>query len=273
MSQDGDNIFVCCRARPRNERERAANATDAVVLRPETNSVELPTHTTAAGKAFTFDRVFAHNTAQEQVFADVAVPVIKACLAGYNGTIFAYGQTGSGKTYTVMGPTAPAAAPAMPAATAHSGLLPRILFYVFDELDKIAAKTSGISQFSYECRFSYLEIYNENIFDLASGSSSKGGGGAAKSLQLRESAASGVYVEGVQEVVIDSASEVLAFVYKGNHARHGMFVAALSHATFVILVVVGSDAVLQLSEQSNRSLLLHAGMHAWCGTFCLPEML
>jgi len=29
------------------------------------------------------------------------VPVIKAVIGGFNGTIFAYGQTGGGKTWTM----------------------------------------------------------------------------------------------------------------------------------------------------------------------------
>ncbi len=28
-------------------------------------------------------------------------PLVKACLEGYNATVFAYGQTGSGKSFTM----------------------------------------------------------------------------------------------------------------------------------------------------------------------------
>lgn len=35
--------------------------------------------------------------------AAVGRPVVRKCMAGYNGSIFAYGQTGSGKTFTLMG--------------------------------------------------------------------------------------------------------------------------------------------------------------------------
>uniref|UniRef100_A0A1I8FZC9 Kinesin-like protein n=1 Tax=Macrostomum lignano TaxID=282301 RepID=A0A1I8FZC9_9PLAT len=52
---------------------------------------------------FRFERVFATDCRQEDVFEHVARPVINNVLSGYNGTIFAYGQTGSGKTFTVTG--------------------------------------------------------------------------------------------------------------------------------------------------------------------------
>jgi hypothetical protein len=51
--------------------------------------------------AFSFDRVFGPSTAQVEIYKDVAVPVIKAVIGGFNGTIFAYGQTGGGKTWTM----------------------------------------------------------------------------------------------------------------------------------------------------------------------------
>jgi len=37
------------------------------------------------------------------VFEEVAAPVVKGVLEGFNGTIFAYGQTGSGKSFTMEG--------------------------------------------------------------------------------------------------------------------------------------------------------------------------
>ena len=44
---------------------------------------------------FTFDRVFAPGSTQEQVYVETQ-PLIRSVLDGYNVCIFAYGQTGSG---------------------------------------------------------------------------------------------------------------------------------------------------------------------------------
>lgn len=71
-------------------------------------------------------------------------------LDGYNGTIFAYGQTGSGKTYTITG------------SAEHyvdRGLIPRALSLIFSELTKR-------SDYTYQLKFAYLEIYNEIGYDL-----------------------------------------------------------------------------------------------------------
>lgn len=52
---------------------------------------------------FAFDGIFGMDATQEEVFNQVAGPVINDGLHGLNGTIFAYGQTGSGKSFTMEG--------------------------------------------------------------------------------------------------------------------------------------------------------------------------
>lgn len=42
----------------------------------------------------------------------------------------------------------------------HAGIIPRLLSYLFDEL--------RVQQIEYTVRVSYLELYNEEIFDLLS---------------------------------------------------------------------------------------------------------
>lgn len=50
---------------------------------------------------FTFDKVFGPKTHQVDIYNEVAVPVVRSVMGGFNGTIFAYGQTGGGKTWTM----------------------------------------------------------------------------------------------------------------------------------------------------------------------------
>lgn len=52
---------------------------------------------------YEFSRIFNENATQQDVFNQVAKPVVDYALAGYNGAIIAYGQTSSGKTYTMEG--------------------------------------------------------------------------------------------------------------------------------------------------------------------------
>ena len=97
---------------------------------------------------FAFSRVLDASTTQETIFEAIAQPVVDSTLEGFNGTIFAYGQTGSGKTFTITGGAE---------RYADRGIIPRTLSYIF-------GKTGGDS--NMEVRISYLEIYNENGYDL-----------------------------------------------------------------------------------------------------------
>jgi len=100
--------------------------------------------------SFSFNEVFEISVKQESVFNQVAKEVVDSSIEGYNGTIFAYGQTGSGKTYTITG------------GAEHyedRGVIPRTLAYIFSE-------TSKRKDSFYEISVSYLEIYNNEGFDL-----------------------------------------------------------------------------------------------------------
>ncbi|KAK1945965.1 Kinesin-like protein KIF6 [Phytophthora citrophthora] len=101
------------------------------------------------GLDFHFNDVFDPNVSQEQVFNEVCLDIVHSALDGYNGTILAYGQTGSGKTYTITGGE----------HYADRGIIPRVLSTIFEEFEKKP-------NMRYSCYISYLEIYNENVYDL-----------------------------------------------------------------------------------------------------------
>lgn len=75
--------------------------------------------------------------------------IVYSALDGYNGTILAYGQTGSGKTYTITGGE----------HYSDRGIIPRVLSTIFEEFEQRV-------NVRYSCYISYLEIYNENVYDL-----------------------------------------------------------------------------------------------------------
>jgi kinesin family protein 6/9 len=99
---------------------------------------------------YRFAKVFDRDARQEEVFSLVALPTIQSALDGFNGTIFAYGQTGSGKTFTITGG---------PEKYEDRGIIPRTLSHIFNEFRKR-------SDFSYQMHVSYLEIYNNDGYDL-----------------------------------------------------------------------------------------------------------
>ncbi|KAM6169254.1 LOW QUALITY PROTEIN: kinesin-like protein KIF9 [Rhynchocyon petersi] len=101
--------------------------------------------------SFKLDGVL-RDASQDLVYDTVAKDVVSQALDGYNGTIMCYGQTGAGKTYTMTGATE---------NYKHRGILPRALQQVFRMIEE--RPTHAIT-----VRVSYLEIYNETLFDLLS---------------------------------------------------------------------------------------------------------
>ncbi|XP_029864797.1 kinesin-like protein KIF15 isoform X2 [Aquila chrysaetos chrysaetos] len=145
---------------------------------------------------------------------------------GYNGTIFAYGQTGSGKTFTMMGPSDSD-------NFTHSlrGVIPRSFEYLFFLIEREKEKAG--SGKSFLCKCSFIEIYNEQIFDLLDS--------ASAGLFLREHIKKGVFVDGAVEQVLSSAAEAYQVLTMGWRNRRVASTSmnresSRSHAVFTITV-------------------------------------
>lgn len=114
-------------------------------------------------EAFQFDAVAGAEVSQEQIFAMVGRSFVDSCIAGFNGCIFAYGQTGSGKTYTMQGTDESMQNfVSEQRLSPSSGLLQRVIVYLFQCIDCEREASGALSQ----VRFSYCEIYNDEIRDL-----------------------------------------------------------------------------------------------------------
>ena len=80
---------------------------------------------------------------------------------GYNCTVFAYGQTGTGKTFTMEGGERRNEGLSWD-SDPTSGIIPRAMAQIFDNLKDQADSVE------YSVRVSFLELYNEELFDLLS---------------------------------------------------------------------------------------------------------
>ena len=132
-------------------------------------------------------------------------------IEGYHSTIFAYGQTGSGKTYTMEGYTykkqkhSGNVKPIIDLNSPKIGLIPRVINSMFEMISghtKLYQK-----QFVVNC--SFLQIYNERIYDLLnpdSGNSAKMGG---IGLKIRWNSQEQFKVENLFVFECKSAAEVL----------------------------------------------------------------
>ena len=149
----GETIRVLCRIRP-SKRPSGFFTPDAEsgVLHfhvPPDQTREV-TNNAGASHAFKFGGIFTGSAKQEDVFDSVAREAVDACLAGFNSTVFAYGQTGSGKTFTITGGAE---------RYADRGIIPR-------SMQRIFAIVKESTKVRYAVRVSYMEIYNENAYDL-----------------------------------------------------------------------------------------------------------
>jgi hypothetical protein len=103
---------------------------------------------------FTFSKVFDENSTQVEVFERTCQNLVEDLIKKRkSGLIFTYGMTNAGKTFTVVGsPTSP-------------GILPQSLKFLYDKVDN---NVDGEGEFSVYCNF--VEIYNEEVFDLLANS-------------------------------------------------------------------------------------------------------
>ncbi|KAK8020025.1 kinesin-domain-containing protein [Apiospora arundinis] len=99
-----------------------------------------------------FERVFDTSATNADVFDEVK-PVISSAFSGRSVCVFAYGQSGSGKTYTL-------GTAAATVSLEEGGVIPRSM----DMLADFIEKRKDTWMYSVEAEF--LEIYNEDVFDL-----------------------------------------------------------------------------------------------------------
>ncbi|NWI17908.1 KIF15 protein, partial [Crypturellus soui] len=225
-SVEGDAIKVYVRVRPPSEGTALPDGDQGLCLSVlSTNTIRL--HSKPEPKIFTFDYVANMETTQESVFSSVAKNIVESCMNGYNGTIFAYGQTGSGKTFTMMGPSDSD-------NFTHSlrGVIPRSFEYLFFLIEHEKEKAG--SGKSFLCKCSFIEIYNEQIFDLLDS--------ASAGLFLREHIKKGVFVDGAVEQVLSSAAEAYQVVLTTGWRNRRVASTSMnressrSHAVFTITV-------------------------------------
>ncbi|NXQ36105.1 KIF15 protein, partial [Alaudala cheleensis] len=224
-SVEGDAIKVFVRVRPPSDRAVLTDGDPGLCLSVlSSNTIRL--HSKPEPKIFTFDYVANMETTQESVFSSVAKNIVESCMNGYNGTIFAYGQTGSGKTFTMMGPSDSD-------NFTHSlrGVIPRSFEYLFFLIEREKEKAG--SGKSFLCKCSFIEIYNEQIFDLLDS--------ASAGLFLREHIKKGVFVDGAVEQVLSSAAEAYQVLTTGWRNRRVASTSmnresSRSHAVFTITV-------------------------------------
>lgn len=189
---------------------------------------------------FNYDNIFSSALPETKYHKQIDIykkcgePLIEHCLQGYNCSMLAYGQTGSGKTYTMVG---------NPLNNGEEyGLTIRLcralLRTVQDinnkqrynlnsikmkenccHIDSIKGMISMQSSPSYSepnitnitMHISYIEIYNERVYDLLSDK--------VEPSRVREKPDIGAYVEDLSMCPITSYEQMEALFERGNKHR------------------------------------------------------
>ncbi|KAM0332256.1 hypothetical protein ACHAQA_002532 [Verticillium albo-atrum] len=194
-----------------------------------------------------YDNVFSTHDDNGRVYDHIAKRLVRRVMEGYHGTVFAYGMTGTGKTFSMQG-------------TASSpGVIPLAITDIFSYIRETPSR-------EFLLRVSYLEIYNERIHDLLSMSTAGVGGNTGQEeIKLREDAKRGVYASPLKEEIVQSPTQLLRVIARGDQARRTastQFNARSSRSHAVVQIVVESRERIpgNTGGESKRSGMLPGGV-------------
>jgi centromeric protein E len=176
--------------------------------------------------------VFAPHDNNYKVYDASAKRLVRRVMEGYHGTVFAYGMTGTGKTFSMQG------------TTASPGVIPLAITDIFSYIRETPHR-------EFLLRVSYLEIYNEKIYDLLSPHTGGGPGGGQEEIKLREDSKRGVYATPLKEEIVQSPTQLLRVIGRGDHARKTGTTQFNAHSS-------RSHAVVQIVVESRERLIMDA---------------
>nr|XP_043618045.1 kinesin-like protein KIN-8B [Erigeron canadensis] len=200
VSKKATTLTVAVKCRPLTEKERGRdivrvnNNKEVTILDPDLSKDYLDRiQNRTKERRYAFDYAFAPDSKNADVYERSILSTISGVVHGLNATVFAYGSTGSGKTYTMVG------------TEGDPGLMVLSLHTIFNFIK------NDKSSDEFEVTCSYLEVYNEVIYDLLEKSSGH--------LELREDPEQGIIVAGLRCIKVNSADRILELLNVGNSRR------------------------------------------------------
>lgn len=173
------------------------------------------------GGDYRYDNVFSPHDQNARVYDNAAKRLVRRVMEGYHGTVFAYGMTGTGKTFSMQG------------TAQQPGVIPLAITDIFSYIRENPSR-------EFLLRVSYLEIYNEKIYDLLNQTTP---GQQQEEIKLREDAKRGVYATPLKEEIVQSPNQLLRVIARGDLARRTgstQFNARSSRSHAVVQIVVES---------------------------------
>lgn len=167
-----------------------------------------------AERTYSFTHIFKQESEQEELFQEIAMPLLKKFIRGYDALLFAYGATSAGKTFTVRG------------TEQNPGLIPKMVRTLLAIEQPVDAERGLF--------VSCVEVYNERIHDLLGDTKqpmriSKDGFGFtvikdAKEIEIKR-------LEDLKSILstVDKAKSVCATTYNSQSSR--------SHCVFMLKLI------------------------------------
>eukprot|EP00201_Polytomella_parva_P018498 CAMPEP_0175057860 /NCGR_PEP_ID=MMETSP0052_2-20121109/11500_1 /TAXON_ID=51329 ORGANISM="Polytomella parva, Strain SAG 63-3" /NCGR_SAMPLE_ID=MMETSP0052_2 /ASSEMBLY_ACC=CAM_ASM_000194 /LENGTH=403 /DNA_ID=CAMNT_0016323123 /DNA_START=109 /DNA_END=1316 /DNA_ORIENTATION=- len=189
-----ENISVSIRVRPLNKLETQ----DSFSWRIDGNTIcQLdPNNKENDGtinQTYVLDHVFGPERSTHELYETTAQGLIYKVMDGFNGTVLAYGQTSSGKTHTMRG-------------TSES---PGLISLAVEEAFKLIKQKEDRNIVTH---VSYMELYNEKLYDLLSNDDRK--------LTIKENKDGSPFVSGLSEHEVKTVDDVLLQLDSGDNRRH-----------------------------------------------------
>jgi len=254
------NIRVFCRIRPSTATEGSVGTpigippsepTDDSEEKSANRVIQLQFERKQDGRkqdhSFTFDRIFAPTSTQQDVFGEIS-QLVQSALDGYKVCVFAYGQTGSGKTYTMVGGDG-----------SNRGMIPLSVEQIFGAAEKLRMRG-----WEFTMDTSYLEIYNETIRDLLNANS-------GQKLEIKHNSDGTTNVTHLKTVRINSIEQVERVIDKANgnracSATNANAQSSRSHSVFSLHLsgtnestAQKSHGILHLIDLAGSERLAHSG--------------
>ena len=238
-------IKTFCRIRPTkspNELFSISKSDDRILNINSTNLEKLNVgNNLKLINSYKFSKVFDENSTQEEVFEYTCKPLLDDLVLNQkSGLVFTYGMTNAGKTYTVIG------TPECP------GILPLALKNLFDY--------GNINNNNYNFYCNFVEIYNEDVFDLLSDDPSGKNKYFKKKLTIKENLNSVFFLQDVTFSKLDTLDSFNTILNKGISKKVHSCTAlnqnsSRSHTIFKIIMIKDGYKDISKIDFSTEELI------------------
>lgn len=219
---------------------RVVNRDTIVVMDPDEEKAYLDqVQRRSKARRYTFDVAFNEAATNAEVYEATGRGLISGVVNGMNSTVFAYGATGSGKTHTMIG------------NYDEPGMMFLSLVDIFDQIESMR------EEYEFEVTCSYLEVYNELIYDLLVIDS--------QPLELREDPERGPVPMGLTRIAVKGPDDITKVLHEGNERR------SIDH-TEANATSSRSHAVLEISVKRWEKACRGKEKHVLCGKLSLVDL-